>query len=142
MATSDVHRDPYAILGLSGTSLLTQAALKIAYHQALLRHHPDKSKSPPSSAVSLDILRSAYETLSCAPSRAAHDQNSKETAPRPADVVSLDELEEHDDAWTLGCRCGGSYRISVEQLENDVHLVGCGGCSEVVWVGYEAVDEG
>lgn len=67
---------------------------------------------------------------------------------RPAEVVSLEEfhldipkVDEQYDSWVYPCRCGAVYKIKEEQLEQDVHLIGCQGCSEVVWVGYEAIDE-
>ncbi|KNZ77505.1 Diphthamide biosynthesis protein 4 [Termitomyces sp. J132] len=64
-------------------------------------------------------------------------------APRPAQVVSLEEFEEamteseKDSVWRYQCRCGGMYRITAADMENGHHLVGCSSCSEVVWVGYE-----
>jgi len=58
--------------------------------------------------------------------------------PRPAQIVSLEEFEEQDNiSWCYECRCGGTYRIREDDLERGQHLVGCGSCSEVVWVGYE-----
>lgn len=62
---------------------------------------------------------------------------------RPAEVISLEEFdyEEKGDVYTYRCRCGSAYRVSDSQLDADVHLIGCQGCSEVIWVGYEAVDD-
>lgn len=42
--------------------------------------------------------------------------------------------------YTHPCRCSGQYRISVEELEQGVDVVGCEGCGEWVGVGYEVVD--
>lgn len=64
---------------------------------------------------------------------------------RPAHIVSLDEFDEANDveeAWEYPCRCGGAFRITEAQMEEDFHLVSCPGCSEVIWVGYEVVEEG
>lgn len=68
------------------------------------------------------------------------------SGPRPAQVVSLEEFDEVEGRgedsgeWTYGCRCGGTYRITEADMEKGQHVVGCSSCSEVVWVGYEAVD--
>ena len=69
---------------------------------------------------------------------------------RPANEVSLDEFMSEeitgDDGeatlrWTPPCRCGNFFIIKERELEEGVHYFGCGGCSEMVWVGYEAVDD-
>lgn len=99
-----------------------------------------------------DIQR-AFVTLSDPFLRAALDArlidgkgtfSAKDGSQRPAEVVSFDEftpLEEGHNAYTYPCRCGASYRITEDQLEADVHLMGCQGCSEVIWIGYEVADE-
>jgi len=141
--------DYYTLLNLPPSTPLTLASLKAAYHAALLRHHPDKTRSTSSPSVDIDRLRTAYHTLSDAALRAAYDMSrvrdvaGGQALQRPADVVSLDDFaQEDEDTWTYPCRCGHTYRIDTEQLEADVHAVGCSGCSEVVWVGYETVDVG
>jgi diphthamide biosynthesis protein 4 len=65
--------------------------------------------------------------------------------PRPAQIVSLEEFKEEEAttgivSWYYECRCGGGYRISEQNLERGQHLLGCGNCSEVVWVGYELAE--
>ncbi|KZV62363.1 DnaJ-domain-containing protein [Peniophora sp. CONT] len=136
--------DYYSLLGLPRSSALSPAAIKSAYHAALLRHHPDKQKTSTERNYDVDLLRIAYQTLSDPILRASYDQSLSSSKPkanqRPADFVSLDDFEELDDAWTLQCRCSGTFRIDEVQLESGVHIVGCSSCSEVVWVGYEAVE--
>ena len=53
-----------------------------------------------------------------------------------------DEVGSSDPTYTYPCRCGGMYQLTTDDLENGHHLVGCEGCSEVIWVGYEEIDEG
>lgn len=144
--------------------------MKTAYHRALLLYHPDKAQNrsyPDISSQfidgdagtsrnghqipSVDEIQKAYVTLSDPILRAAFDASMSEIpvitekgAQRPAEIVSLEEFTpdaEGSDTLTHPCRCGASYRITEEQLDADVHLIGCNGCSEVVWVGYEAVEE-
>ena len=56
--------------------------------------------------------------------------------------MSLEDFEEAEEGvWTHACRCGGTYKIIEEDMDAGRHLVGCENCSEVVWVGYELVDE-
>ncbi|KAG7099915.1 hypothetical protein E1B28_001713 [Marasmius oreades] len=87
----------------------------------------------------------AYETLSLAQSRLEYDsmldEHKKPSAtPRPAQVISLEEFEEDGGIWHHPCRCGGSYSVSEEDMEKNIHLSGCDGCSEVVWVGFEVLE--
>ncbi|KAF8844125.1 hypothetical protein BDN67DRAFT_890631, partial [Paxillus ammoniavirescens] len=144
------------------------ADIKIAYHRILLLLHPDKQFQPRVGTcgdhsrpgdVDIALLKEAYTTLSDPSSRAAYDSllrleaNAKSRGPRPAQVVSLEEFtpeavrgEGEDEAttgqeWHYGCRCGGTYRITDDDMENGKHLVGCESCSEVIWVGYELAEE-
>ncbi|PPQ86957.1 hypothetical protein CVT25_009779 [Psilocybe cyanescens] len=131
------------------------AILKSAYHRALLQSHPDKRTThSPATVTDIELIKEAYAVLSDSELRAAHnaqlDQRSLTTAPRPAQVVSLEEFEDENppDApedtdegpWKYPCRCGGWYRITTSLMEKGDHLIACNSCSEVVWVGYELVD--
>jgi len=149
-----------SILGFSSTNNVRP--------RRLLLHHPDKvhangqhSEVLNETSVSEDdrpsvsLIRDAYITLSNAASRATYDatlrsstNTTSSTAQRPAEVVSLEEFTSADyregdqsHSWMHPCRCGSIYQITEEQMDKDIHLIGCQGCSEVVWVGYEAVDE-
>jgi diphthamide biosynthesis protein 4 len=123
-----------------------------------------------SASLTLDIalIKEAYTTLSTPHLRAQYDQKLLRTrpgcvrrnpasGPRPAQVVSLEEFAasadtnvesgvgaggtEGDYSWSHTCRCGGMYKISLDDMEQGNHLVECTGCSEVVWVGYELADD-
>lgn len=133
----------------------SQEEVKRAYHRALLRHHPDKKRAEdfalaPTVIPAIDTLREAFRILSSPSSRQVYDQTLKlslsssqtsKTTPRPANVVSLDDFQEvrrgDSSTWTYTCRCGGTFVMSELLLDEDIHLVGCDCCSEVVWVGYE-----
>jgi len=129
--------------------------IKAAYHRVLLSSHPDKrslqcNSRHNGSDIDIAQLKNAYQTL-CSPSlRAAHDaallyvagKGPSGSGPRPAQVISLEEFDGDDEAgrWWHVCRCGGSYVISEEDMESGHHLVGCDGCSEVIWVGFEIAE--
>ncbi|KAH7916376.1 hypothetical protein BJ138DRAFT_995611, partial [Hygrophoropsis aurantiaca] len=150
----------YQVLGLVQTA--SASDIKLAYHRALLLWHPDKRLGPSSLSdvntcgVDVDLIKEAYNALSCAATRAEYDALLKRTrslnqnGPRPAQVISLEDFKETEAegdcasmTWTHTCRCGGIYRINEEDMEAERHLVGCSSCSEVVWVGYEiAQDDG
>jgi diphthamide biosynthesis protein 4 len=127
--------------------------IKAAYRRALLRLHPDKLRQhaddDPAQLTDVGLLHDAFVTLSSSALRTAYDARSESSraSPRPAQVVSLDLfdcLEGSDGAistWALACRCGGKYEVTENDLERGLHLVGCGDCSEVIWVGYEIVQE-
>ncbi|KAJ3552492.1 hypothetical protein NM688_g4123 [Phlebia brevispora] len=128
--------------------------VKVAYHRALLQSHPDKqslvngsSPSPHPEHVDIGLLKRAYTTLSSEELKKNYDSTRKaiSAGPRPAQVVSLEDFTEVDEGaedilWTYDCRCGGRYRIRESEMERGQHLVGCNGCSEVIWVGYELAE--
>ncbi|KAG5352101.1 hypothetical protein E4T56_gene12840 [Termitomyces sp. T112] len=143
--------DFYELLSVARNA--SPSEIKIAYRRTLLRYHPDKNNHNVSkitqsdSVVSISLIKDAYNTLSDPEIRKRYDadahRRSVTMAPRPAQVVSLEEFEEamteseKDSVWRYQCRCGGMYRITAADMENGHHLVGCSSCSEVVWVGYE-----
>jgi len=117
--------------------------------QNKLNHkHEDKTRRP-----SIDDIQQAYSTLVDPILRAEFDIRlarngttssvAAKGSQRPAEIVSFDEFvpEEKSEAYIYPCRCGSVYRITEDQLEAEVHLLGCQGCSEVVWVGYDVVNE-
>lgn len=125
--------------------------MRLAYHRALLLHHPDKqvlvsrdisTRERPRLAVAL--LKEAFETLSTPDLRAKYDaiRTRHPSGPRPAQVLSLADFTELEEGiWHHDCRCSGSYTIMEAEMERGQHLVGCGSCSEVIWVGYELVED-
>jgi diphthamide biosynthesis protein 4 len=140
--------DYYSLLGITRSA--SYDTIKAAYRSALFRLHPDKRKlDDPTPPANIGLLHDAFLTLSSETLRTAYDEHLEKNSlsPRPSQVVSLEEFdcsEGSDDAisiWSLACRCGGKFKITEDDLEHGRHLVGCGGCSDVVWVGYEIVKE-
>lgn len=131
--------DPYDLLALPADA--SPAEIKTAYRRALRQAHPDKRAG---STADIAAIQEAYRVLSTPPLREQHDRGRRSfvpAGPRPAQVISLAEFDEGDDAWAHACRCGGVYRITADEMEQGQHLVPCSSCSEVVWVGYELADE-
>lgn len=99
--------------------------------------------------MDITLIKEAYNTLSTPQLRAQYDSKVQSqcapAGPRPAQIISLEEFEEETLAngtrWRYDCRCGGSYGIDEDDMERGQHLVGCVNCSEVVWVGYEMVQD-
>lgn len=146
--------DYYLVLGIQRTS--TDQEIKHAYHRKLLSLHPDKVPVGRDTAqrpqdFDAALLKEAYQVLSSPHLRQQHDELLVSKQPdrtpsgqRPAQVVSLEDFDEspsREGEWIFECRCGSSYRITEAQMEDDVHLIGCDGCSETVWVGYEAIED-
>ncbi|KAJ7270015.1 DnaJ domain-containing protein [Mycena haematopus] len=129
--------DCYAVLEVAPDA--SPADIKAAYHRALLKAHPDKNKSQ--SANTIAAIKDAYRVLSDPILRQTADQDHLKR-PRPAQLISLADFDEAaDDAWTHPCRCGGTYAITAAEMDRGLHLIPCTSCSEVVWVGYQLVEE-
>ncbi|KAF8486672.1 hypothetical protein F5888DRAFT_883319 [Russula emetica] len=154
MANEDLA-DYYSLLHITRSA--SPSTIKAAYHRALLRAHPDKIRQradDSSQLADVGLLHDAFVTLSSATLRSAYDaqdMGNRRTDPRPSQVVSLERFECSDlegpdgraisTCWTFPCRCGDKYEVTEDHLERGLHLVGCGSCSEVIWVGYEVVNE-
>ena len=120
--TSTTH---YDVLSLPHKPDLSAAAIKHAYHQTLLTHHPDKIKQVSSgsrvqaqasstattSVPSVDDIVSAYATLSDPAARASYEANlnrdptlSHNSLHAPAhaglEIFDLEELEYKEDPET------------------------------------------
>ena len=140
----------------------TETTIKLAYHRALLAHHPDKSLPHASNAgYTIDEITLAYRVLSDAHTRASYDRsiatrsaNATRTCAGDgpaAELVDLDELACDEDigVWYRGCRCGQerAFRLREEDLERAMRegekevIAGCGGCSLWIRVMFERVDE-
>ncbi|KAG0641131.1 diphthamide biosynthesis protein 4 [Tuber brumale] len=136
----------YEILSLPPSlQNLTSAAIKKAYHRALLDHHPDKSPLPTEKTrskptFSIDQITTAFTVLSDPAQRKKYDQELKNANPGIAataaigkvlQTVDLDDMEYCEEeqqqqggwkkgVWWRGCRCGEErgFVLTEEDLED------------------------
>jgi diphthamide biosynthesis protein 4 len=151
MHSADLAPNYYKVLGVPHTATFVE--IKQRYRGLLLKYHPDKATSSKSApGIDIDLLKKAYEILFDPKSREDHDNSllrktsvRAQSTPRPAQVVSIDLWDEvegdREMVWTYPCRCGSRYVLREGDMENDVHLVPCEGCSESLYAGYELQEE-
>jgi diphthamide biosynthesis protein 4 len=116
----------------------TDDQIKQAYRRALLVNHPDKSKG--AAQHHLSELREAFQILISAEDRSEYDRilqtSRNKTAKRPLLSISLDDFTEDQDTWSYKCRCGNKFTVTYAELEQDVHILECNGCSESIYIEY------
>ncbi|GAA5989722.1 hypothetical protein JCM11641_002182 [Rhodosporidiobolus odoratus] len=165
LATSHplAHLDLYALLHL--TPSVSSLEIRQAYRALILHAHPDRqstpSATPTAASGSAEELNAAYEVLreegtrrEWEMARSAYLSRLKATAPPPqafALSLSLDAFDPHpppspeedpdSSYWTHPCRCSSEFKITRQELEDGIEVVGCQGCSERCRVEYEVVEE-
>ncbi|KAE8163647.1 CSL zinc finger-domain-containing protein [Aspergillus tamarii] len=142
-----VTPDYYEILNIQSTgnaAQLSKQQLKLAYHKALLKHHPDKASSVAdlprsiqdlshdSKTYTIDEITTAYKTLSDPQLRAEYDRALRLDRAKiierektgavfhtGLEVVDLEDLaceEDSDSAfWYRDCRCGDEKGFLVSE---------------------------
>ncbi|KAJ3152815.1 DnaJ sub C member 24 [Geranomyces variabilis] len=134
----------------------SQDRIRKQYQRLVLQHHPDKAPQKAEHASisktrdTAERFRSvvaAYEVLGDPDLRAAYDEelagrSAAKLGPLHAEV-DLDDMQ-HDSAaelFSMPCRCGGSYVIREEELEDGVDIVGCSTCSLRIRVLYAEAEQ-
>jgi hypothetical protein len=124
----------------------------------LLSFHPDKSNAQSQSSSirgpTVDDITSAYKFLLQQFEKGV-DGGGHEISCVVEDV-DLDSFTENEDegTWSLKCRCGGLYKVSLRVLEEAARtteegsddgegelVIGCGGCSCFVKVTFGVIDD-
>ncbi|KAK5943592.1 hypothetical protein PMZ80_004600 [Knufia obscura] len=172
VAKSSEKSDYYTILGLPvpkrpGTAQLPLDTLKSAYRRTLLLHHPDKVAAQqasqkaalsPDRYFTVDQIAEAYETLSDPVSRSRYDEDLLKNKARllargrsksgaGLETFDLEDLDYNDSSqkWSKKCRCGGSYSVSEQELEEVASegevVATCHGCSLCIRIIFDTVDE-
>ncbi|EED16497.1 DnaJ domain protein [Talaromyces stipitatus ATCC 10500] len=148
------NKDYYEILNIPSSDpsagklpVISKQQLKIAYHKALLKYHPDKSSPSPfpaptggSNTYTIDEITNAYKVLSDPSLRAEYDrdlilQRRNDTFNKKSnggenvsfhtglEVVDLEDMDEQFDegegtlSWYRGCRCGDEKGFIVTEDE-------------------------
>ncbi|GMK56881.1 hypothetical protein CspeluHIS016_0307210 [Cutaneotrichosporon spelunceum] len=138
--------DYYTILGVRPTALDDE--ITRAWRRLVLASHPDKARSS-STQIDICLVNEARAVLSDPARRAQFDAQrtaAPPSGPRIREHVSLEVFTAHPSAqdperFTLECRCGQDYVVTVDELEAGVDVVGCPGCGEYVGIDYEVVEE-
>ncbi|RMZ09716.1 hypothetical protein D0864_01435 [Hortaea werneckii] len=132
----------YERLGLASRprdSTLSAEAIKHAYRQALLSHHPDKLQERQKKDANRPLinpeLRAEYDfALLHEVSNGREQGRVHQTGLETVDLDSLD-LQDESEIWTRSCRCGDPKGFVVSESELEKHIdegeltVGCRGCS-------------
>lgn len=137
--------------GVSFLAAWGQTELKLT-----MQSHPDKRRAGDVSPVDIVLVNEARAVLSDPGRRKEFDaqyltSTSSRDVPEPKgprirEYVSLEEFtpkpdEDEPEEYTLECRCGQDYVITVPELEDGVDVVGCPGCGEYIGVDYEVVED-
>ncbi|XP_017295770.1 dnaJ homolog subfamily C member 24 [Kryptolebias marmoratus] len=126
------EKDLYAVLGASPTDSVQQ--LRHRYQQLALKYHPDRLgvelSSEAESAVSKFVeVNSAWRVLGEQNTRRRYDTQRKEQElkqDKPVDsTVHLEDMTWDQDEliYTYGCRCGGGFGLSQEEVEEETRLM-------------------
>ncbi|GFR46838.1 hypothetical protein Agub_g8476 [Astrephomene gubernaculifera] len=154
----------YQVLGVSRD--VTPEQLKQAYHAAVLKHHPDKTRSErvdgadaastcegavatAVGAATFQVVQKAWEVLRDSGRRAAYDSElSLKEMQQPMsyqDELTLDEMDtdcqdgQGELIYTYPCRCGDQYVLHKSEMANhSTVVVPCRTCSNHVLVRMES----
>ncbi|GAA6063371.1 hypothetical protein JCM10212_000310 [Sporobolomyces blumeae] len=83
-------------------------------------------------SISLDLFDPHFGARSC------DAREEPETGDQRDDAADDDD---DPDYYTHPCRCSSRFKVTREQLEQGVEVVGCEGCSERCRVEYDVVEE-
>ncbi|XP_041693820.1 dnaJ homolog subfamily C member 24 [Coregonus clupeaformis] len=133
------QKDWYSILESSPSDGLQD--LKQKYQRLALMYHPDKRGPDVTVTEAEEHLHrfievdQAWKVLSNQETKRAYDlqlRASELNQSWPVDArVCLDDmtLDEDNEVYTYGCRCGGEFSIGREEAEEEEAIVCCDTCS-------------
>ncbi|XP_056138232.1 dnaJ homolog subfamily C member 24 isoform X2 [Lampris incognitus] len=134
MSGESAQKDLYSVLGASSSDSLQQ--LKHRYQQLALQYHPDRlgNVCPCEAETGLKKFLeadAAWRVLSDDTSRREYDlqRRAKELKQDwPVDsAVCLEDMtwDMDNSVYTYGCRCGGEFAVTVEEIEGLTEERGC-----------------
>lgn len=115
------------------------ADIRKAYQNLILKHHPDKSEDPSGTSTFLKIDK-AWKVLRDADLRKQYDaeagQQEYNDVPIVNESLRIEEMdyEAEEGTYERPCRCGGSYSIHKDELEDvdSSFYLNCSECSLVI----------
>ncbi|XP_044255682.1 dnaJ homolog subfamily C member 24-like [Tribolium madens] len=122
--------DYYSILNCNRSA--TYEELKQSYQELIRKYHPDKSGGSQEDFLSID---KAWKTLRSVDSRAKYDRYlDSETDYENSHLVHVELSKSqisfnHDNTTNYPCRCGGTFVIHKEYLDEEECLIECNDCS-------------
>ncbi|XP_067208526.1 dnaJ homolog subfamily B member 14-like [Linepithema humile] len=127
----------YEVLGCNKHS--THEEIKRAYHQRLLRFHPDKNDT--ANANEFHNVKEAWRILGCPQSRKQYDATCKQEELENEDSLIYARLSPSDleapafeDTLFYRCRCGDRYLVERKDLQekNTILEITCDSCTLVI----------
>lgn len=115
----------------------TAAEIRKSYQNLILKHHPDKNTTTSGNEKFHQIDR-AWKVLRDPELRRQYDaeagQQEYNDLPIVNETLTKEELEYEGDVFEKACRCGGSYSIDKEELEEmeTSFYLNCSECSLVI----------
>ena len=122
--------DPYRVLGVDENDHFE--VIKAAYHKLILKFHPDKTRGKDESATEqFMVIQQAWKQV-C---DIENDPATYKTV--NSDEISFSELALQDaeaQLYVKTCRCGESYEVYVEDLQEKINTFQCNGCTLYITV--------
>eukprot|EP00656_Telonema_subtile_P013734 TRINITY_DN1697_c0_g1_i5.p1 TRINITY_DN1697_c0_g1~~TRINITY_DN1697_c0_g1_i5.p1 ORF type:complete len:271 (-),score=41.97 TRINITY_DN1697_c0_g1_i5:117-833(-) len=135
-----VNMDAYEVLGVDADA--TDEQIRRRYLELARTLHPDKASEEDKEQRTEKFVKVqwAWGVLSQPDKRREHDLAEASTDSVIWREVDLDDMlyDEADKGYSTGCKCGGRYLITEDQLEEGFDATTCDGCSGTVVVLYEA----
>ena len=146
--------DLYILLGVERSA--SSSEIKAAYKRRILLCHPDRCSQGNEEFQSLQhawgilgdpVSRRRYDISSDGMSGTKYTlflppmlESTLEERPAISQEVDLEEMQYDETAgsFTLLCRCGGKYTVFEDELEENIDVIGCSGCSLSIRVLFEA----
>ncbi|KAJ3221125.1 Diphthamide biosynthesis protein 4, partial [Clydaea vesicula] len=134
----------------------TSQEIRQNYLKLSLLYHPDKNQKKVDNLSSDDsdlqtdyfiILNEAYENLKDANRRLKYDKKlnflKKNKTEILFDSVDLDDMELNEEKmeYTYNCRCGNLFILTYQDLEFGFNQVNCEGCSLILKVDYDVLED-
>ena len=157
-------RTAYHVLGIESDA--TPETIRSSYLKLARKYHPDKSKDAssevrverrrgefrlfrvytisfffPQQSMFRDIQK-AWDTLKNSETRKLYDSSLKEalkksTGSGAITEIDLDDMEYDGTSFFTECRCGSKVFVTENDLDSEIDMYPCEGCSMTIRVLYE-----